>query len=159
LNRDRADAAFKRQQDSFERSDTDGFVSQWASGLTGLQHQVEADIVEAGGTHEFTALFDLDGNWVPAKQIVGTYGPRWMVLDATGRRTGTYLPYRPKRRDTLAKHGYTEGLVLRRAKADLVGGGYGLSGAANVHVAVVPADRDWDTPVAIVSRDRYLTGE
>jgi hypothetical protein len=153
--RERAEAAFAEKEASFARSDTDGFVSQWANGIMGAKHQTEADLIEAGSKAEFRALFDLNGNWVPAKELTTRFGTRWMVLDANGRSTGKFLAYGPKRRETLAKHGYVEGFVVRPAKVTLAGGGHGLAGAANVYVAIVPADRDWDRPLAIVSTDRW----
>ena len=104
--------------DSFERSDTDGALSQWASGVTARLHDLQARIVERGGLYEFPALFTTDGDWVPAKVIDGQYGPCWMILDTDGNATGEFAPYRPKRATTLTKRGYREGRVLRPAKAD-----------------------------------------
>lgn len=59
-----AQAVRKNQDkaDSFDRCDTDGFMSQWASGLGADKARLEADLVRAGGLMETRALFDLDGN-------------------------------------------------------------------------------------------------
>ncbi len=138
---------------SFERSDTDGFVSQWASGLSAEKARVRASLMERGGTHEFLALFDLDGNYVTARRIEGRFGPQWYVPGAP--KGSRYLPYHPVRRNTLAKRGYVEGFVTRPAMVELVGGGYGLSGAANVRVAIVEADQPYDKPLAVVTADRW----
>lgn len=135
---------------SFERCDTDGFLSQWASGLSASKARLQATIVENGGVADFLALFTVDGTWVPAKVIDGNYGPRWMVLDGEGRRTGTYLPYLPARRNTLASKGYLEGYVTRPAKADFVG-----RSSTDVRAVKVATDRPWDAPLAIVSTDRW----
>jgi hypothetical protein len=35
--------------DSFDRCDTDGFLSQWASGVMSQKKSLEADLLEAGG--------------------------------------------------------------------------------------------------------------
>jgi hypothetical protein len=137
---------------SFERCDTDGFLSQWASGLSAQKDRRQADIIEAGGVARFIALFDLNGNWVPAQMIDGKYGRSWMLLDAEGKRTGEYAPYLPKRRDTLAKRGYVEGYVMRPAKADIVSG---RGGMASCRVVSVPLTRDWEPPVSVVSSDRW----
>jgi len=36
-------------EESFERSDTDGFLSQWASGITARLHEVRAEIARNCG--------------------------------------------------------------------------------------------------------------
>ena len=103
---------------SFERCDTDGALSQWANGITARRLRLQADIEDNDGLWEFPALFDLDGNWVPAWVIDGRYGKCWMVLDEQGEATGEFVPYRPARKSTLEKRGYREGLVTRPATAD-----------------------------------------
>lgn len=142
---------------SFERCDTDGFVSQWSSGLAASAASLNAAIVERGGWSEFPALFNLTGEFVPAKRIEGTYGPRWLVLDADGKSTGVFLTYFPKRRATLADKGYTEGWVKRPSKADYWAppGARGLAGATSVRVMSVPTDRPWDPPLEVVTVDRF----
>lgn len=145
--------------DSFERCDTDGFISQWASSISAREARLEAVIIDNGGVAEFPALFTLDGEWVPARRIETRYGMRWQLLEADGRTTGTFLPYRPARRNTLAKHGYVEGYVARPAKAAIVGGGKGLAGAATCMVAPVPTDRDWDEPAQIICVDLWADEE
>lgn len=156
----RAGRSSQNAADSFDRSDTDGFVTQWASSLSARRDAIAADLLRSGGTSDFDALFDLDGNWIPARIIDGTWGPRWMVLDANGRSTGVFLPARPKRRSTLAKRGYTVGRVTRPAAAVIAApdGARGLSGAALCYVAIVPADRPTDPPLAVVTPDAYVCG-
>jgi|DEB19_MinimDraft_3_1074340.scaffolds.fasta_scaffold33572_2 hypothetical protein len=157
----RAQAAQHEQDahESWERSDTDGFLSQWASGISAQVKLAQARIVENGGVAEFPALFDLDGNFVPSKAIETRYGMRWMVLDSAGKATGEFLPYFPARRDTLAKRGYVEGFVTRPAIAKTTGSGRGLSGLCSVRVATFPADNPWESPVSVVSSDRWSDGE
>lgn len=135
---------------SFERCDTDGFLSQWGNGLMAQQRRMEADLLEAGGTYEFPALFDLDGNWVPAKLIDGQYGTSWMILDTNGRRTGQYVAAFPVRRSTIVRKGFLEGYVTRPAKIDMRGNN--LCTVRPVHVAT---DRPQDGPLSIVSTDRW----
>jgi len=83
----RAEAAVadQRAYDSFERCDTDGFMSQWASGITASLKRLEADLVEAGGTSEFRGLFNEDGQRIRAKRVNGSdyWGnpeTKWIVL-------------------------------------------------------------------------------
>ena len=145
-----ADAFDQEAAASFERCDTDGFLSQWAMGLGASRKRMEATLAEEGGVSDFLALFTTDGEWVPAKMIQGTYGPRWMVLDHEGRRTGQYLNYHSVRRQTLAKHGFVEGYVTRPAHIDYVGETH-----TSVRPVRLPSDRPWDAPLAIVTADRW----
>jgi hypothetical protein len=57
----------QERHESFERSDTDGFPSQWASGLTAQWHRLATEIADLGGRHEFPALFDGEGHLAPPK--------------------------------------------------------------------------------------------
>lgn len=154
----RAEASQHEQdaRDSFERCDTDGALSQWASGLSAQRKRVEADLIEAGGVSEFLTLFDLEGNYQPAVAIESRYGLRWMLLDADGNRTGEFLPWLPKRRDTLAKRGYVEGYAMFPAKADFVEGRGGLVG---VSVRVRKACAHHALPVEVVTVDRWKEDE
>lgn len=148
-----ASAHFQQAHDSFERCDTDGFLSQWASNITGQLRQREASLLEAGNVAEFPALFDLDGNWVAAKMIDTRYGLRWALLDERGKFTGKFLPVRPKRSSTLRSKGYTEGRAVWPAKAAIHGTGRGLSSQA--WVVTDKACKDHEPPVAVVYVDRF----
>ena len=72
--RDMAAAAEKEKETSFERCDTDGFLSQWGHGMMAQQYRLQAEIEENGGLWEYAALFDLQGNLVPAKEVETRYG-------------------------------------------------------------------------------------
>lgn len=154
----RSEAADLNQQarDSFERCDTDGALSQWALGLDSQKKFAQARLLDDGGVAKFITLFDLDGNWVPSKMIRTQYGSRWMVLDSEGNKTGTFLPVCPKRRDTLAKHGYVEGYAMFPAKVDYVDTGAGLVG---VRVQTLKTSRDHVPPTSVVTVDRWATEE
>ena len=143
----------KEAIDSFERCDTDGFLSQWASGICSNQDRIQADIERAGGVAEFSALFTTEGEWVAAKVIEGQWGERWMLLGADGRSNGVFLPYYPKRRSTLAKKGYVEGRVMRPAKSCIQGRGHGLSGTA--WASYEDTSKATDPPVSVVTADRW----
>ena len=56
-HRAKADAADKRVSESIARSDTDGFLSQWAGGLTAQLERRRAEIAEAGDVATFTGLY------------------------------------------------------------------------------------------------------
>lgn len=151
---DRAKRHYDEQHESFERSDTDGFLSQWASGLNGDKARVEAALIRAGGVDEFPALFTLDGELVAAKLIDGRYGPVWGILaddDPHGQITAWVNAF-PTRKSTITRKGYVEGTVRAPARADITGGrGTGLSGALNCRAVVVRADGGFSRDVEIVS--------
>lgn len=129
----RASAAAHDQEayDSFERCDTDGFLSQWASGLTAQLERRKADILDAGGVAEFPALFDVEtGERVAAKLIDGRFGLCWALCDEAGDFTGTFISAFPKRESTMAKKGFREGRETVEAFAVMDGRGTGLSGTA-----------------------------
>ena len=155
--RTQAAAIDARAAESFDRCDTDGFLSQWVDGIEANRLRLAADIADNGGTSEFPALFTLDGQYVPARRCESEkYGwsDYWMVLDENGRATGTFLTYHPTRRSTLAKKGYVEGVVREPAKAIITGKGTGLSGSA--WAAVVPVNQPWETcERTTVTADRW----
>ena len=67
-HRQKAAEALRRKEESWERSDTDGFLTQWACGLTAELEDTRADIEEAGGTAIFTGLYKGDER-IYAKQV------------------------------------------------------------------------------------------
>ncbi len=91
----KAEAAecYTRAAESFERCDTDGFLSQWANGLTGRLCDRQAEIAANGGMAEFWGLYDLDGNRLAAKMIDGRYGTCWAICDAKGKFTGKFIGF------------------------------------------------------------------
>lgn len=150
---DRAAAA-----ESFDRSDTDGFVTQWAHGISAHLKDAQADIVANGGMAEVPALFDLDGNLVAAKLVQTRYGMAWGILpsdDPSGRFVGWFNPSEARkgatRLATDRRKGYTEGVVKAPAKAEIVSSGTGLSGAASARVAVRRTDGGFSRDVEIVT--------
>jgi hypothetical protein len=145
-HRDAAARAEQEAFDSFERCDTDGFLSQWASGLTAQLHRRQADLEDAGGVAEFWALYDAEtGERIRAKLIDGQYGLCWALCDANDKFTGTF--YKSKYGEGTARTKMAKaGLVERRdelvaAKAVMQGKGTGLSGTA--WVATVRCDKGY----------------
>lgn len=140
----------KRASDSFERSDTDGFLSQWASDLTGSIYSLAADLADNGWTREMEALFDLDGNLLDAHLKDGKFGLSWMIRnpDGTVRWVGTsHAKKAARRRAHYESKGVCEGRVARRVvPATAEGGPMGVSPTWII-------DRDYADEVAIVSAD------
>lgn len=130
--------------ESFERSDTDGYMSQWASDLTARKLRLEAELVESGGTWWFNALCDLEGNWVPSKLIEGRYGLAWALLGDEGQFTGDFVSAYPKKATTMRKKGYVE-------CAGLWPGYVAMSGKniVNVSPVVIKKGADADPPLEL----------
>jgi hypothetical protein len=149
--RDEARKLEREAFDSFERCDTDGALSQWGLRLSADRLRLQAKIVEEGGTAPFRTLFRLDGTFQPAVEIEGKWGWRWMVLDQDGVRTGQYLPWAPVRRDTLAKHGFVEGIARFPAKAAIRG--KDMISCSEVAVKTV---LHHEPPVEVITADRWL---
>ena len=126
--------------DSFERCDTDGFLTQWASGLTAQLERRQADLLENGGLSWFGVLLDANtGEWVPSKLIDGKFGRCWALLGDDGKFTGQFVSAHPKRFSTMFNKGFVEAQGQYPAKAVMEGRGHGLSGTA--WVATV---KDWN---------------
>lgn len=144
--------------ESFERCDTDGFLSQWASGISARKARLEADIVEAGGKAEFPALFDADGNLVAARLVDTLYGLSWCLIDETnphGPALGWFNSSKhrdnAKRIAANVRKGYRLGRVMAPARAEIGGSGKGLAGAASCYVYARRMDGGFSYDVEIVS--------
>lgn len=117
------------REESFERCDTDGFLSQWAHGISSSRDHLASEVAAQGFTSEFPALFDLQGNLVAAKLIAcnNPYGHskvlKWGVLENDDPRSKVtaWITAHPARVSTMEKKGYREGTVRAPAKADIVG--------------------------------------
>lgn len=119
--RDEAAARRRASHESFERSDTDGALTQWAADVTANRYDAYAQLAADGGISDFPALMDTDGNLVPAKLVNTKFGQSWMLLDANGDATGEWVnPSRAataeKRNAAMAKKGYAVGRVRAKAK-------------------------------------------
>lgn len=142
---------------SQEESDTDGFVSQWAHGITAQELLLKADLVESGGSYERDLLFDLDGNLVLAKEIETRYGWSWMILDPdnpTGPALGWFNESKAKdperKRATDARKGYYVGRGMVKGYVKIIASGTGLSGAASAYPGILPW-RDETTGAYVVT--------
>lgn len=113
-HRQQAAECRRRAAESFERCDTDGFLSQWANEVGAKQHDLDALIAEQDGTYLFrgTRLVRLDGTPTDARMVATRYGARWR-LDSTDE----WLPVHPINDITLAKRGYREVQVEERHPA------------------------------------------
>jgi hypothetical protein len=130
---------YRREQESFDRCDTDGFLSQWASSMTARLYSLAADVAEQGGMWPFRTLADADGKPIDgAREVRTRYGWAWVLPD------GTWFNPSKARSDERADannraKGFTFVHVDRPAVVALSdGGGTGLSGAASCYPVVLP---------------------
>ncbi len=146
-----------RAEESFARSDTDGFVTQWASGLTAQLHRRQAEIEDNGGKAYFWVVVDEDGSYVPSRLIDTRYGEKVAIFatqEDAERRGGRVIKW--IKRSALKRHGLRWGAFLAPAQAYMDGRGYGLSGTA--WVAVRRADGGFDpNHGAMVERHEEMT--
>ena len=139
--------------ESWLNSDTDGALSQMADRATAHFIDLEAELIECGGVVKTTVLFDLNGNWAPAKIVKGTYGKSWLVLDANGKSTGVFVPTNSVKRQTQAKRGYVEGVAFVPAVVKYIGD------KCNFWAAICPIERGTLAPVSVVTVDRFTAPE
>lgn len=141
----RAEAARQGQDryESQERCDTDGFISQWASGVSASEYELCAELAETDGWWEFMGLFDLEGNLLTAVECKGDYGYYWLIKNPPAtmgkpffRESNARKGSRRYANDT-AK-GVRLGTVRRKGYVTLRGSGTGLAGAMSVRAVVVP---------------------
>lgn len=167
----RAEAAanYAEREASFERSDTDGFLSQWASGVNASLRLAQAEILESGGTASFPGLFLPTGERVKARIIDTKYGRCWAVLTENGT-FARFVALAPACAIELApatpeekklhgsewkrlerwkkKHGFVQKPEEASALARLRSNGRGLSG--NVWVSVERTDGGFPPGAVIV---------
>lgn len=142
-------AADKRQraEESWERSDTDGFLSQWASDLGARLDDLNAEALELGGLVPVGVLVDKDGNIVPARIIETRYGPKWAIFqtaDEANAYDGKVIQWVSLGERALKKHG----LEMRHAYAP---GHWELRGKSytNVGPRAIP-DQRFPTNAAVI---------
>ena len=75
---------YEDRDDSWERSDSDGFLSQWANGVMAGRYKHCAKVAAAGGTLVQPALFDLSGNRIEARYVETRYGWTYVWDDEDG---------------------------------------------------------------------------
>jgi hypothetical protein len=73
-----AEQSLSRAKESFERCDTDGFLSQWASERNSYLDQAKKELCLKQGVHSFVGLYQ-GTRRVKAKKILGTYGYTWLL--------------------------------------------------------------------------------
>ncbi len=138
-------------EESFERCDTDGFLSQWAHGICAHRDELQAMVVQNGGKHDFPALFDLQGKLVAAKLIAVQsrfhHGKdtMWGVLenDDPSSKVIAWIKAHPARQSTMERKGYREGTVRVPAKAV-------IAGETTAYATIIRLDRGFSRDAEII---------
>lgn len=142
-----------RAEKSFQRCDTDGFLSQWANNIGADRDRKQAKLLENGGYARFPVLCDSEGN-VICHTIRTFYNPhprgwgeikadRWQLPDDLADKLGRkWIPvgYNSRIQKQLGLHEEDRWFP---AVAEIMGGGTGMAGAANCYVSI----RRRDMPV------------
>ncbi len=147
-----ADAAkhTRDADESFDRCDTDGFVSQWASGINARVAQANARIAANGGTATFWRFVALDADTLerlPFRRANTRFGFKLVVDTPKGE---VWIDPDAKRPETNTRKGVIverESFVAPAHAATWAPpGARGLSGATSVTVRTFPDDRNvvWD---------------
>ena len=143
--RSKAKQHFEAAAESFERCDTDGFVSQFCSTLNGHLSNAKARIQEQGGVSSFVGLYEGERR-VLAKGITTQYGESWLLddseTDLIARRGKKFLPTGWNSR-ILKSLGLTQEYEMAPAWATIGGSGNGFSGLASAHVVVFRTGDKW----------------
>lgn len=148
-----------RSAESFARCDTDGFLSQAANDTVARVYDLQAKIVERGGVSIFPALFDLEGNQVPALRVDGQFGMVWKLLDPeapnTRRVLGWFNESKARKPGVARMNDAKKGYYVGRAYAPAVAttGGNRTSFWARV----AHLDEDTFTPGEIVDNGHGAT--
>jgi hypothetical protein len=138
--RELASSYRQKKEKSFQRCDTDGFLSQWALGMNAEKLDREIRLLENGGYDQFPVLCDESGR-VIADHIFEfenrfNYGTdqKWRLPDDLADRHGRkWIPVGSGSRIQKAL-GLHEELRWFKATACIRGNGTGLSGAATAFV-------------------------
>lgn len=123
-----AQAARTESAASWERSDTDGFMSQWANDEMARRYDFCAELAETGGRITVSAAFLLDGTVASFDYREGDYGWYYLINDAAKAVTGVrfFSPSAARKAKTRAannaKKGFSEGTVSVPAYLDTKSG-------------------------------------
>lgn len=166
---ERAKAAqcLANQQESRDRCDTDGFVSQHCLGLGAEKHSLQADILDNGGEWGFIGLYAGDRR-VKAKVIShkNPFSHQWesswllhtdevALIAARGKK---FLPAFTSGRSRVLKGlGLVESYENAPAAAKLHGHGTGLSGLSSVTVIAVRTGDEWGQDATRVPEAKDMT--
>lgn len=135
--------------DSFERCDTDGFLSQWAHGLMSQEKRAKVALLENGGRDTFNGLYEGDRRvaaktvqvrnqfshkmetmWLLRDDEAAKFGRKWIKFDYTGKGR------------IMKSLGLSQREEMAKAYVTTVSNGTGLAGAATARVVTLRDKRE-----------------
>ena len=138
--------ARRLEQESWERSDTDGFLSQWAHQMTVRLNERKIELLKNAGYAQFRVLCDEQGEVIATKIYIfenrhAGYGvvERWKLpLDIAEKCGRKWVPTGCKSR-IQKQIGVHEEYRWFPAEAKIASRGTGLGGCASAYVTVEKA--------------------
>lgn len=134
--RDMAKRSEGKKQESIDRSDTDGALSQMARSLNAREYQLCARLAERDGIWEFPALFTLTGALVPDAVYIRTRQGKWVWRIGKGEGAQWFNESIAKdgfrRRKNDAIKGFYVGTIRARGYVGSTGAGRGSGGMLSV---------------------------
>jgi hypothetical protein len=121
----------RRSAESFERCDTDGFLSQAANNSMASLYDSCAKLAEMGGKAEFCGVADLDGNLLNAEQRDGQYGWYWLIRKEDGS-VAFFSESKAKNPATARANNAKKGYKMVKYSCDAVVVSSGFSGGSFV---------------------------
>lgn len=153
--RNKADELRRRSRESWERSDTDGCVTQWCSDWGAREAEARAALVDAGEVSTFVGLYEGDRR-VAAKLVRGRY-PEWnpkqvwcLREDERERFDRNFVPLGGGSRVQKAL-GLTERTELAPAWVKLDGRGRGLGSLTTLHLRYYRTGDEWGLDAELVA--------
>jgi hypothetical protein len=119
-----ADKAHQRRIESFERCDTDGFLSQFALDIQVNKYMRWAQLAENDFQDTFETLADMDGNLVPCRFIKTQFGYAYGVYESfeEAQNCGKIIKWVGTGLRAAKNKGYKIVLVSTEAKVEFSGG-------------------------------------
>lgn len=134
--REMATRSQSKRQESIDRSDTDGALSQMGHNLNAREYALCAQLAESDGLWSFQALFTLTGALVPDATYIRTKQGKWVWRIGRGTCASWFNESKAKdgsrRRKNDAAKGFYVGLIRARGYVGTSGGGRGSAGMLSV---------------------------
>ena len=141
-----AEQARTARQESYERSDTDGFKSQWASGVMAREYELCAALAGRDGVWEFDALFTPTGALVPNATYIKTKLGKWVWRVGSGQAVTWFDNSQAKDGSLRRKRDMAKGFLIGAIRARGI-----VRMSASGHPFV---ERDPRSPIEIVDDGR-----
>jgi hypothetical protein len=135
-----SDDAHQRKIESFERCDTDGFLSQFALDAMSSVYRAAADLVEQDWKDCWETLADMDGNLVPCREIETKYGMAYGVYASfeDAQNYGEIIKWVGRGARAAKNKGYQIVVVRSEAKVEMAGGYTAHAVVLPVHQVFTP---------------------